>query len=267
MFPLQGIAAWIFPGAGHFAHGQHARGAVIMIAVLSIWLWGWLIGGLTAFDRREHPVWFGCQAMTAPSFGVSLLLDMKQPLDSKGNREYSSKPPPPSPDVPFEPSYGRANELGILFTALAGLMNLLAICDAGLNSRPRNATPAAGTQATVDAPPGERVARWSVVWPRLATAAIVLVGVGLAVPLRLLASVPQSPAMLPYRPFIDPMPWNDAYWMLTIVPLALAVSTVYRSVRCDDMKQVPGQAVILTAQVVGSMVLVAAVVWAMTRWL
>lgn len=264
MYPLQGLAAWIFPGAGHLAHGQRTRGFVLMITILLLWAWGWLIGGVSAFDRREHPFWFGCQAMTAPSFVATLMLDWRQPTDYQGRRVYSAKPPPPSDDAPYEPSYGRSNELGILFTALAGLLNLLAIVDAGLHGR-RAAThaispnPAQATQAATS--------RWTHAWPRFALAAAVLVGVGLAVPLRSMAATARSVEGLSYRPFIDPMPWNDAYWILTIVPLSLAVAVVYRSVRTDDMSQVPRQAVIFTAQIVGSMVAVALIVWAITKWI
>ena len=267
MFPLQGLAAWVFPGAGHFLHGQRTRGGVLMVAIFLLWLWGWLIGGVTAFDRREHPYWFCCQAMTAPSFGVSLLLDLRQPRDYEGNRNYTGKPPAPSPDAPYEPSYGRANELGILFTSLAGLLNVLAIVDAGLYSRRNQVATIAPSADGPESPTPAKSLRWSILWPRLATAGVLIIGVGLALPLRLFASSSHEPVLLAYRPFIDPMPWNDSYWMLTIVPLSLAVAVVYRSVRTDDLSEMPRQAVIFTAQIVGAMVVVAGIVWALTIWL
>ena len=48
---------------------------------------------------------------------------------------------------------------------------------------------------------------------------------------------------LPYRPFLDPLPiWGNSAWPWLIVPLCVAVSVVYKSVRCKSMKSVPREA-------------------------
>jgi hypothetical protein len=47
--------------------------------------------------------------------------------------------------------------------------------------------------------------------------------------------------LLAYRPFLDPLPVWD-YWFLLILPLCAAVTIVYKSIKCRSMSQVPGEA-------------------------
>ena len=43
------------------------------------------------------------------------------------------------------------------------------------------------------------------------------------------------------RPFLQPLPvWN--IWYLLLLPLCAAVSIVYKSVKCAEMRQVPREA-------------------------
>lgn len=39
--------------------------------------------------------------------------------------------------------------------------------------------------------------------------------------------------MLAYRPFLDPLPLHDLWWV-TIIPLALGISAAYKAVRIPD---------------------------------
>jgi hypothetical protein len=134
LHPLEAVAAWLLPGAGHLLLGQRARGLIIMVTIGALWLGGLLIGGLGVIDhwtvdRPGQSVelsfswWFAGQALIGPSLGVDLL-----------NQKISRRDWPPR----FYPSPGRAtiypslahiNEQGTLYTALAGMLNLLAILD------------------------------------------------------------------------------------------------------------------------------------------
>ena len=74
-----------------------------------------------------------------------------------------------------------------------------------------------------------------------------------------------------YRPFLDPLPiWSNAAWPWLIVPLCLAVSVVYKSVRCKSMKSVPREAATLTILIILGMgaaaVLLALLVRGMERF-
>jgi hypothetical protein len=119
------IAAWLLPGLGHYMIGEKRRGSIIGATIGIIWLAGLLISGISVIDRREHPAWFLGQMLLAPSVAVNV---GHQFIDA------NYKEPVPNPadpaDAPiYEPSFGHVYEQGMLYTLLAGLLNLLAILD------------------------------------------------------------------------------------------------------------------------------------------
>lgn len=119
--PGAALAAWVLPGLGHFIIGQKQRGAILCVTIGVLWLSGMIIGGISVFDRREHPAWFIGQMLIAPSVIVDQTISRKL-------KPYPGPTDPQSNPV-YEPSFGRVNEQGVLYTALAGLLNLLAILD------------------------------------------------------------------------------------------------------------------------------------------
>ncbi|MEX0774295.1 MAG: DUF6677 family protein [Phycisphaeraceae bacterium] len=114
---LEALATWFVPGLGHVLLGQRLRGSIIGITIGATWIAGLLIGGIGVIDRQEHVAWFLGQALVAPS----ILVDTA--------RGYLGATPIPGPGAAYVPSFGRPNEQGTLFTALAGMLNLLAIVD------------------------------------------------------------------------------------------------------------------------------------------
>lgn len=52
-----------------------------------------------------------------------------------------------------------------------------------------------------------------------------------------------------YVPFMQPLPAWD-YWYLLALPLCLAVSVVYKSIRCRSMRTVPREAAKATAWII-----------------
>ena len=55
------------------------------------------------------------------------------------------------------------------------------------------------------------------------------------------------------RPFLQPLPiWDYKLWLL--LPLALGVSIVYKSIRCDTMREVPKATLILTLWIIGAVI-------------
>lgn len=116
------LAAWLVPGLGHWLLGQHKRGVILLVSIGLLWTSGFFIGGVGVFDRKDHPIWFIGQMLIAPSIVVE-------------GWDRSLKGPdalPPRPDaavIPYTPSYGHVHEQGVLYTALAGMLNLLAIMD------------------------------------------------------------------------------------------------------------------------------------------
>jgi len=55
--------------------------------------------------------------------------------------------------------------------------------------------------------------------------------------------------VLAYTPFLDPMNLHNAWW-LTLVPLALGISVVYKAVRVKDFRGYWGQVVMMTVQII-----------------
>ena len=63
-----------------------------------------------------------------------------------------------------------------------------------------------------------------------------------------------------YEPFLTPLPiWSNACWPWLIVPLAVGVSVVYKSIKCETMRQVPREAAAITFWILFMMVAAAAV--------
>lgn len=54
--------------------------------------------------------------------------------------------------------------------------------------------------------------------------------------------------------FINPMPLWD-YWWLLLLPLCAVVAVVYKSVRLDDMRLVPRQALEIFLYIIAALVL------------
>ncbi len=116
----EALAAWALPGAGHFIAGERTRGVILFIVISSLWLSGLLVGGVTVIDHQENTAWFAAQSLVGPSIVADVFFQ----------RLRSSNPPAlPGQSPAYEPSFGRVNELGILFAGLAGLLNTLAIID------------------------------------------------------------------------------------------------------------------------------------------
>lgn len=116
--PAAGVAAWVFPGLGHIVRGEKRRGRLIMLGMLFLVLSGVLVGGVDCVDRQRDRLWFLAQSLCGP---IVFAADAV-------NQNYVQK-------LPDEERYraialNKPNEMGTLFVALAGLMNLVVILDA-----------------------------------------------------------------------------------------------------------------------------------------
>jgi TM2 domain-containing membrane protein YozV len=159
--PFAAVLAFVFPGAGHFFLGQKRRAGLIALGVLGLFFSGLLIGGIDVVDRRENPIWFFGQAFVGPiTFGTNYLhqtrfkvIDPGTGLLRTARPEIRSaagdqiRPPEirgpggvarigqPGDRPPNSQSLGRMHELGTLFIAIAGMLNLIAILDAAFAAR------------------------------------------------------------------------------------------------------------------------------------
>lgn len=133
--PGEAIAAWIFPGLGHYLIGEKKRAIILAVCIGSLWVSGLLMGGVgvihwAAPDKAPF-LWF-CQTLTAPSLVIN----------TGHNRQWFTRiaPTEHQPASPrdtnlsqrglrYRPSFNRVEEQGILYTAIAGLLNLMAMID------------------------------------------------------------------------------------------------------------------------------------------
>lgn len=141
------VAAWLFPGLGHLLLGETRRAGILAATIGVLWIAGFLIGGIGIFDWIEHPAWSVGQSLMAPSVVAGVVeARLRRAADAPwhqgprptmepvylpdpGQYTLPTQPPHPRLNPSYEPSYGRVDEQGVLYTALAGLLNLLAVMD------------------------------------------------------------------------------------------------------------------------------------------
>ena len=152
--PVAMVLAFVFPGLGHWYLGEKRRARLIAGGILGLFVGGMLIGGFDAVDKKDDTIWFVGQALVGPmAFGVDyihqnhLKVKIRDPATGRdtvrsawpnevrdpatgGPREAAAGQRPPS-----SKSLGRMNELGTLFSTIAGMLNLLVIVDAALHGR------------------------------------------------------------------------------------------------------------------------------------
>ncbi len=140
--PLAGFAAFVLPGLGHVLLGQFRRGILVCIGVLGLFFAGLFVGGIDAVDSQEDSLWYIAQV---PTGLVTLGTNYIHQNSYKGidpSMHAARRMPYPGESInekgiivsggnpPAQRSLGRVHEMGILFTAVAGLLNVLAIIDA-----------------------------------------------------------------------------------------------------------------------------------------
>jgi hypothetical protein len=113
-----GLLAWLVPGLGHFSLGQYWRGAIFLAAVTTTYWGGVAIGGVkNTVDPKGHPAWFVATLCTAGNTAVGLVLRSRLPEPPQGET---------SPYLAVWP----ADDIGLVYCGVAGLLNVLVILDA-----------------------------------------------------------------------------------------------------------------------------------------
>jgi hypothetical protein len=118
--PLVAMVAWLIPGGGYFLIGQRGRALTVGITVVILFIFGLLIGGMRVAEMPASPLsspynavmqrpWFVGQILAGP-------IELIAAWIGKGEG--------------FLTSHARVSEIGTLYTAVAGMLNLLAIIDA-----------------------------------------------------------------------------------------------------------------------------------------
>jgi hypothetical protein len=121
--PLVALAGWLIPGAGYFLIGHRTRALVVGVSVIVLFLFGILIAGIAVVEAPSlggggtviggilQKPWFLGQVMTGPIGLISAWIGQAVADD-------------------YPAAKARLGEIGTLYTAVAGMLNLLAIIDA-----------------------------------------------------------------------------------------------------------------------------------------
>ena len=157
--PVAGLLAFLVPGAGHVFLGQTRRGVLIGAGVLVMFFGGMLVGGLAVVDSRsgrlENRISFFGQAAVGPVAiavdrlhqsmfkGMDLdtnkvralnpgevLLGAGDPRNGRGFPVIATADPARGEGPPYVRSQGKVQEIGLLYTVIAGMLNLIVILDA-----------------------------------------------------------------------------------------------------------------------------------------
>ncbi|HEX8322823.1 MAG TPA: DUF6677 family protein [Tepidisphaeraceae bacterium] len=142
--PLVALCGWILPGLGYVLVGQRARGLIAGGAVLLTFLMGLLIGGVRVvdvpgYDVQGQPrmlrvargsdasVWalranFKGEVFNKPWYIAQALVGPVNALATWGSLRAA--------DASYRQATARVFDIGTLYTAVAGMLNLLIIVDA-----------------------------------------------------------------------------------------------------------------------------------------
>jgi len=127
--PLVALAGWVLPGLGYWLIGQRLRGFVIGVSILLLYLAGLIIGGMHVIDAPTGltmPLifakpWFIGQVLAGPvTLGCSYMANNWGTYIDPGTLRQMTG---------VALSHSRVNEIGVLYTAVAGMLNLMAIID------------------------------------------------------------------------------------------------------------------------------------------
>ena len=117
--PIAAFLAWLVPGLGHVYLGHRGRGMILFIAIIVTFWSGVAIGGVqSTVAPRARKLWFVAQLGTGGNTLAAYALHCR--VDPETAR--SGKVALVSP--------WSASEIGIHYTGVAGLLNLLVIFDA-----------------------------------------------------------------------------------------------------------------------------------------
>ena len=105
---IVGLLSWLIPGAGYFLLKEKKRAIIIFVTIVLTFCTGLYVGSIGVIDPVGARPWYAAQIMNSP---MVVLLGH---LTAGGGY----------------PVYGKPNEIGQIYTSIAGLLNLLCIVNA-----------------------------------------------------------------------------------------------------------------------------------------
>lgn len=116
---LAGIVAWVIPGGGHLVVGDRKRGIIFLVTITLTFWTGIAIGGVkNTVSPQERTLWFAGQ-ICAGGHCLAALTWAKFIPDPRASKQYPA-------DII---GYGRSEEVSVVYTAIAGMLNILVVLD------------------------------------------------------------------------------------------------------------------------------------------
>jgi len=103
-----GLLGWLVPGAGHLAIKENKHAAIIFVTIVLTFATGLYLGSIAVIDPVGAKPWYVAQIMNSP-----MVAGLGHLTRTSGYRVY-----------------GRPNEIGQIYTSIAGLLNLLCVVNA-----------------------------------------------------------------------------------------------------------------------------------------
>jgi hypothetical protein len=103
-----GLMGWFVPGAGHLMLNEKKHAIIIFVTIALTFAMGLYIGSIGVINPVGAKPWYVAQIMNSPA--VAVIGQLTRTGDY--------------------PVYGRPNEIGQIYTSIAGLLNLLCIVNA-----------------------------------------------------------------------------------------------------------------------------------------
>jgi hypothetical protein len=125
------VLAFILPGLGHIYVGRRAQGYVFL-AVITATFWGGVaIGGVrSTVDSKQHRAWFAAQVLNGGYTAAVLTWQRQLPqVDARTK-------------LPLGLAIWPADEIAMVYTGVAGLLNLLLIIDVSARASSPSPSPA-----------------------------------------------------------------------------------------------------------------------------
>ncbi len=105
---IVGLVGWFVPGGGHLVINEKKHAFIIFVTIVLTFAAGIYIGSIGVINPVGAKPWYVAQLMNSPA--VSVLGRITATGDY--------------------PVFGRPNEIGQIYTSIAGLLNLLCIVNA-----------------------------------------------------------------------------------------------------------------------------------------
>ena len=131
---LVALAGWLLPGAGYWLIGHRARGVTVGVTVVLLFAFGLLVGGVRVlevpfYDRNGKETNRDLlDEVRAKPWSIAQVMSGSAAIAGGAASVWASTPDAEGV-TRGEESHARVNEIAVLYTAVAGMLNLLAVID------------------------------------------------------------------------------------------------------------------------------------------